>query len=452
MAEKRTSTHTDMTEGSIVRHILAMAIPMILGNYIQLTYNLVDSVVVGKLLGAEALAAVSTSNPVMTLMVMGTSGIGIGAGIIMSRLFGAREYGRLKREFSTTLIFSTGVSLFVFLVGIFLSRNILLWINTPAESLPMAVTYLRTVLFGFLFTFLYNILSCAMRSIGDSRSPVLFLGIACGLNVLMDLLFIGVFSLGVFGAALATVLSQAISVVLCMVWIYRRIPELSLKRNEFAADTGLLKETVASGALVAMQQTVIPLGKLFVQSAINSLGVVAVGAFNAASRVDDFFFIPATSIANGITTCTAQNLGAEKFARVNETFKKGLAVELCYFPVAAVISLLVRRPAVRLLCPDGSQVMIDMAILCLNVKLVSLVIGCTNNALQGWSRGIGKLTIVFLASAFQITIRAILTTVLAPKIGVVGEAFACMAGWTFMCLFELCCLYVLKKKGELPHE
>ena len=441
-----------MTEGSIVRHILAMALPMILGNYIQLTYNLVDSIVVGKFVGAEALAAVSTSNPVMTLMVMGSSGIGVGAGIIMSRLFGAKEYGKLKREFSTTILFSTAFSLLVFFVGIFLTRNILLWINTPAESLEQAVQYLRTVLFGFLFTFLYNILSYAMRSIGDSKSPVLFLALACGLNIVLDLLLIAGLGMGVFGAALATVISQLVSVVLCAVWIFRRIPELSLRRSEYVMDLPLLKETVANGALTALQQTVIPLGKLFVQSAINSLGVVAVGAFNAASRVDDFFFIPATSIANGITTCTAQNLGAEKTDRVNDTFRKGLAVELCYYPIAVVLSLLLRRPAVKLLCPDGDRLMIEMAIMCLNVKLVSLVIGCANNALQGWFRGIGKLTIVFLASAFQIAIRAALATILAPKIGVAGEAFACMAGWTFMCLFEVICMIVLKKKGKLPHE
>ena len=441
-----------MTEGSIVHSILVMALPMILGNYIQLTYNLVDSIVVGKFAGAEALAAVSTSNPVMTLMVMGSSGIGVGAGIIMSRLYGAKEYRRLKREFSTTLIFSTAFSLLVFLLGTLLARNILVWINTPQVSLEQAVKYLRTVLFGFLFTFLYNILSCAMRSIGDSKSPVLFLGIACGLNILLDLLFIAGFGLGVSGAALATVISQAVSVVLCAVWICCRVPELSLKKNEFVTDLELLRETVANGALTALQQTAIPLGKLFVQSAVNALGVAAVGAFNAASRVDDFFLIPAVSIASGITTCTAQNLGARKMSRVKESFRKGLVVELCYYPVAAAASLLMRRQAVRLLCPDGDMLMADMAIACLNVKLVSLVFGCTNNALQGWLRGVGKLTIVFLASAFQITIRAALTVFLAPKVGIRGEAWACMAGWAFMCLFEFTCLLVLKKKGKLPHE
>ena len=149
----------DMTSGSISRRLIQYAVPMILGNLLQLTYNAADSIIIGKLLGEEALAAVSTSNPIMTIMVLGASGIGIGASVIMSRFYGAKDMENFRKEFSTTVIFSTAFSFLVFLAGILLSPRILTWINTPEESFDMAVTYLRIIFVGFLFAFQYNILS-----------------------------------------------------------------------------------------------------------------------------------------------------------------------------------------------------------------------------------------------------------------------------------------------------
>ena len=187
----------NMTEGSIVRHLIAYAIPMILGNFLQLTYNAVDSIIIGKCLGENALAAVSTSNPVMTIMILGASGLGIGASVLISKFYGAEEESRLRREFSTTVIFGFFFSLAVFAAGFLLSGSILLWIHTPPEVFSDANLYLRIILAGFLFTFQYNILSSALRGIGDSKTPVLFLGISCILNIGLDLLFVAVFHMGV---------------------------------------------------------------------------------------------------------------------------------------------------------------------------------------------------------------------------------------------------------------
>ena len=436
----------DMTKGSISRHLIRYAIPMILGNILQLTYNAVDSVIIGKCLGEEALAAVSTSNPVMTIMILGASGLGIGASVIMSRFYGAKDLEGFRKEFSTTVLFTTFLSFVLFLAGMILSPHILRWINTPAEAYDMAKQYLRIVFVGFLFTFQFNILSHAMRSIGDSKTPVLFLGISCGINIGMDLLFVALLHLGVAGAGLATVISQAISVVLCILWIRKKIPEMRLTRSEYIIDRVLLKETVRSGFLTALQQAAQPVGKVLIQSVINAQGVIAIGAFNAVCRVDDFACIPSQSIGSGIMTCTAQNRGAGNRERVRASFKKGLIVALCYFPIICSATLLLKRAAMKLLTPNESIAMAEAGIAYLSVKAWFFIMPCINNALQGYFRGLGKMTIVLISTLIQISIRTVLVYLLVPKIGITGEAYACFIGWVCMAIFEWGYLYFYTEK------
>ena len=436
----------NMTSGKISLHLIKYAIPMILGNIMQLTYNAVDSVIIGKCLGETALAAVSTSGPIMTIMVLGASGIGIGASVIMSRYYGAGDRAALKREFSTTVIFSTVFSLVVFAVGMVLNRQILTWINTPAEVMEQASLYLRIMMVGFLFTFQYNILSHAMRSIGDSRTPVLFLGISCGLNIVLDLLLVAVLDLGVAGAAVATVCSILISVVLCILWIRRRIPELALQAGEWVVDTDLLRQTLQSGLLTALQQAAQPVGKVMIQSVINAQGTLAIGAFNAVCRVDDFACIPAQSIGSGIMTCTAQNRGAGLTDRMKQSLRSGLGIALCYFPLICGCTLLLKSPVIRLLCPDESAAMVEMGISYLRVKAWMFVMPCVTNSLQGYLRGLGRMSVVLFATVLQISIRAVCVALWVPRIGIVGEAWACFTGWAIMIVFEVG--YLVSHKGR----
>ena len=439
----------DMTTGSISRHLVRYALPMVLGNLMQLTYNAADSVIVGKCLGQDALAAVSTANPIMTLMVLGASGIGIGASVIMSRLYGAKQMEALKREFATTLIFSTFFSLAVFAAGFTLAGQLLALTNTPADILPTAAGYLRIVFVGFLFTFQYNILSHAMRGIGDSKTPVLFLGLSCGLNIGLDLLFVAALNLGVAGVGTATALSQAVSALLCLWWISRRVPALHLTAKDLRIDRELLAQTVKSGALTALQQAAQPVGKVMIQSVINAHGTVAIGAFNAVCRVDDFACIPAQSIGSGIMTCTAQNRGARKADRVAATLTRGMGVALCWFPIICSVTLLFRGPLMALLCPDSSRDMMQMGMEYLAIKAWLFVLPCATNALQGYFRGMGHMSIVLCATVMQISIRALCVWLWVPVMGISGEAWGCLAGWTCMLVFETILLQVMRRRGTL---
>lgn len=397
----------DMTQGSLVRHLIAYAIPMIMGNILQLTYNAVDSIIIGKCLGENALAAVSTSNPIMTIMILGASGIGIGASVIISRLFGAGEMKTLKKEFATTLIFGLFFSLLVFGLGSFFSGAMLHAINTPPEVFEEAVLYLRIIFIGFLCTFQYNIVSNALRGIGDSKTPVYFLGISCAINVALDLIFVAGLGLGVAGAGMATVFAEGISVICCMLYIYNKVPALQLKRSDLKIDGTLLKQTLQIGSLTALQQAAQPVGKVLIQSCINAQGIIAIGAFNAVCRIDDFACIPAQSIGSGIMTCTAQNRGAGKTDRVRDSFRYGVIVALCYFPIICSASLLLARPVISLLVPNGSHEMLAMGLSYMHVKAWIFVLACLVNAAQGFFRGMAKMHIVLISTCIQIGLRTI---------------------------------------------
>jgi len=424
-----------MTDGNITRHLISYSVPLIFGNILQLTYNAVDSIVISKAAGESALAAVSSSNPIMTIVILGVSGVSIGASVLMSQAYGAGDNGKLKRELSTTIIAGAICSLAVFLIGEFLSPCILQAMNVPHEILSMADMYLRIVLIGFLFTFQYNIMTAALRSIGDARTPVIFLAVSSILNVILDILFVYSFHWGISGAAAATVISQALSAVLCFIHVYRHIPLLQIKKDEFTVDRQLLKETVKSGSITALQQSCQPIGKVLIQGVINAQGITAIAAFNAVCRVDDFARIPEQSIGNGIMTCTAQNYGAGNKTRVRETFRKGMIIELCYFPIICILTLLFKTQLMQLFAPANGKAMIAMGTAYLTVKALTFIMPGITNGMQGYFRGIGHMKITLAATIIQISIRTIAVFYLVPQLGITGEAYACLAGWLCMSVF-----------------
>ncbi len=435
-----------MTQGSIPLHLIRYAIPMILGNLLQLTYNAVDSMIIGKCLGENALAAVSTSNPIMTIVVLGVSGLSMGASVLMSRFYGANDPQKVKREFATSLLFSIFCSLIVFLLGLMFSTAILKSIRTPDEILLEAGIYLRVMLFGFLLTFLYNLLAAAMRSLGDSKTPLISLSVSCILNILLDLLFVAVFRMGVFGAAFATILSQLVSVLTQIVLIYRRMPILRLSRADLHIDPSLLRETLSIGSLTALQQSAQPIGKVLIQSVINAQGVLAIGAFNAVCRIDDFACIPAQSIGSAIMTCTAQNRGGARPDRCRDTFRKGLMIALAYFPVICSVTLLFGRLMVSALTPNDADEMIRMGTAYLSVKAWFFIMPCITNSIQGFFRGMTRMRIVLFSTVLQISIRTLFVMILVPRMGITGEAFACFIGWLIMAVWEFTYYFAVRKK------
>lgn len=437
----------NMTSGSIYRHLLAYAIPLIFGNFLQLTYNSVDSILVSKGAGVAALSAVSVSNPVSVLLVQSISGIGIGASVYMSRFYGAGEGEKLKRSLSTTILFGTIAGGITTLLGILLAAPILQAMHTPLDIMHDSSVYLRLLFLGNFFTFQYNIMSSALRAVGDSKTPVTFVGISSVLNAFLDWVFIFLFHWGVFGAALATVIAEALSAVLCYIYVYRHIPALALRRDEMILDRKLLRSILSSGLITALQQSCQPIGKLLVQSVINVQGIDVIAAFNAGCKIEDYGRIPAQTISHGMMTCAAQNRGAGDRKRVKETLWKGILIGLIYYPIICALILLFRHPLIQLFAPtSGGEEMVRLGVSYLSIKAFTIIFPCVTNAMQGFMRGMGNMTITLISTILQISIRTLFVYILVPKIGITGEAYACAIGWTAMILFEYSYYFFQRKK------
>lgn len=269
----------DMTQGSITRQLISYSVPLILGNLFQLTYNAVDSIIAGRFIGKEALAAEGMASPVMNLVILGISGICMGAGVLMSEFFGAKQLEKLKREMSTAVLFGLYFSLTVTGMGIIFTPALLRLLHVPEELMKMTAVYLRIIFIGAPFTYFYNALSSALKSVGDSKTPLKFLMFSSVLNGVLDLIFIGGLGFGIVCSAVTTVAAEAVSAGLSVWYVYQKIPLLRLERGEFVMDRGLLKTTLQYGSVTALQQSCQPVGKVLIQGAVNTLGVDVIAAY-----------------------------------------------------------------------------------------------------------------------------------------------------------------------------
>ena len=426
-----------MTEGSITRHLVHYSVPLILGNLFQLTYNVVDSIIAGRFIGKEALAAEGTANPVMNIVILGISGICMGASVLMSEFFGAGEYRKLKREMSTTVLFGLFFSIGVALLGVMFARPLLTVLQVPEELLDMASVYLAITFLGAPFTYFYNAVSAALKSVGDSQTPLRFLAFSAILNAVLDLIFIGGLDFGIVCSATTTVIAEAASALLCIVYVYRKIPMLRLGKGEFHMDTGLLKRTLQYGSVTALQQSCQPIGKLLIQGAINPLGVDMIAAYNAVNRVDDYAFTPEQSISHGITTFVAQNRGAGKKERISRGFATGLGLEFIYWVLICTLILLLRRPIMGLFVTGGGEGVVELGASYLGMMAFFYIFPAFTNGFQGFFRGMGRMKMTLLGTFIQTSLRVIFVYLLVPSMGMNGAAVACVIGWSVMLLVEV---------------
>lgn len=422
----------NMTDGSIFKHLIVYSVPLILGNLFQLTYNAVDSVIVGRFIGKEALAAVGTASPVMNIIILGISGICIGASVIMSEFFGAGNETLLKKEMATTTVFGCFFSVILVICGILFSDTLLKSLHVPVEIMDISLLYLRIIFLGIPFTYFYNAVSAALKSVGDSKTPLKFLAFSSVLNGTLDCIFIGVFGFGIVCSAVTTIIAEALSAILCIIYVYRKIPVLKLQRSEFRIDNSLLKRTLQYGSVTALQQSCQPVGKLLIQGAVNTMGIDVIAAFNALNRIDDFAFTPEQSISHGITTFIAQNRGAKKESRIRSGFLKGLILEFLYWIIIFTLITLFKYPLMALFVTKGNTRIIELGTGYLSLMSVFYIFPAFTNGFQGFFRGMGNMKITLAGTIIQTCLRVIFVYILTPVIGINGIAFACAIGWFVM--------------------
>lgn len=314
----RTASSTLMTEGSIWKKIITFAFPLFLGNLFQQLYNTADSLIVGNFLGSDALAAVSSSGSLIFLMVGFFNGIAMGAGVVVARYYGARQIDRLQRAIHTDVAFGIVAGILLTIIGLILAPQMLVWMGTPADVLPNSLLYFRIYFMGSLAFVLYNVFVGILQSIGDSKHPLNYLILSSIVNIVLDLLFVGVLKLGVGSAALATILSQFISALLCLRRLLRSPEEYRLVPSRIRFDPIMLKQIISNGLPAGLQNSIIALANVVVQSNINSFGKMAVAGCGAYSKVEGFGFLPITCFSLALTTFISQNLGAKQYDRAKE--------------------------------------------------------------------------------------------------------------------------------------
>ena len=308
-----------MTSGSISKRMVSFALPLLLGNLFQQLYNTVDSLIVGNFLGSTALAAVSSSGSLIFMLIGFFSGISAGAGVVVSRYFGAEDEDGIHCAVHTTVAFGLVAGVVMTVAGILLSPQILLWMGTPESVMPESVTYLQVYFYGSLGFVMYNIFVGILQAVGDSRHPLYYLMISSVINLVLDIVFIENFHTGVGGAALATVISQVFSAILCLIQLLRTHESYRLSIADIRFDAKMLKQIIRIGLPSGVQNSIIAFANVVVQSYINAFGEMAMAGYGAYSKIEGFAFLPINSFTMAMTTFVGQNLGA----RQEERTKKG---------------------------------------------------------------------------------------------------------------------------------
>ncbi|MCI8516700.1 MAG: MATE family efflux transporter [Hungatella sp.] len=438
----------DMTEGNIFRHLAGYTVPLILGNLFQLTYNAVDSIIVGRFIGKEALAAVGTSSPVMNIIILGISGICIGSSVLMSSFFGGKQEDMVKKEMATTAVFGVYFSLIVVAVGMAVTRPLLRALYVPEEILDTACAYLRIIFLGAPFTFFYNAVASALKSVGDSKTPLKFLAFCSVLNGVLDVIFIGYLHFGIICSAVTTVVAEALSAILCILYVYRKIPLLQLAPGEFKVDRGLLRQTLQYGSVTALQQSCQPVGKLLIQGAVNPMGVDVMAAFNAVNKIDAYAFTPEQSISNAITTFVAQNSGAGEEERIRKGFGTGMMMEFGYWILICGTILLLRGPLMRLFVGGEAEDIVALGSEYLGIMAFFYLFPGFTNGMQGYFRGRKHMKMTLFGTFIQTSLRVVFVYVLTPVIGLSGVAFACAVGWALMLAVEVPYYFYITRAGN----
>ena len=436
----------DMTQGSPLRLILAFAVPLMLGSLFQQFYNLADTIIVGRFVGVEALAAVGSVGGLNYLVLGFVNGIACGFSIPISWTFGAKDYSQMRRYTANTVWLSIVFAVVLTIVTVALTRPILVWTNPPANIIDLADIYIRTIFWGIPFTLLYNVTSALMRALGDSKRPLYFLLMASFLNIGLDLLCIIVFKMGVFGASFATVFSQAVAGFGSLWYIARHYHELRWSKEEGKLSRDHCLKLCNMGIPMGLQCSITAIGSVVLQGAVNGLGSDIVAAQTAGSKAAQFLSVPLESIGTAMTTYSSQNLGAHDLKRVNRGVNTALGIG-CVYSIASFIILRFADKLLIGLFLDAGEVEImanAQSFIFWNsvfyIPLAVLII------YRYTIQGLGYSGLAMFAGVAEMVARAMVGFLFVPLWGYFAACIANPVAWFFACFFLIPAYFVVRKK------
>lgn len=418
---------TDMTKGNPAKMIMIFAVPLFIGNVFQMFYNTVDTMVVGRFVGAQALAAVGGAGVSYNVMLMLINGFMSGASVVVAQAFGAENVSAVRKGFSTSciMIAATGI-LFTFL-GEWLAMPLLRLLRTPEDVIFDSLRYLRVMYLGILATCLYNGMAAFLRAVGDSVTPLIALFISSCLNVLLDLLFVLQFHRGVSGVAWATIIAQAVSGLYCLFRMRRKMQHLLPGKGEFRFDMAAAKEMVRIGVPAAFSSAVVQISVMLIQRAVNSYGSTVLAAYTAEGKAGQVCFCLSYSVGLATGVFVGQNKGAGKVDRVKEGLRTGVLISLLYHAVISVLMLLLSRQLIGLFTGDADVLEIGIGILRINA-FASPLLGL-NFVFQNFLRNVSDVRPTIWMSSAEVLSRGTMPYLLGARFGYRGVWWATPIGW-----------------------
>ena len=411
-----------------LKALTVFAMPMILGSFFQQIYNMADSVIVGQFVGSSALAAVGACAALTNVFICVALGAGVGAGVLVSRYFGAREYGKMKTIMSTSLFSFLILSIVLGVFGFCFSRSMMRVLQTPGDILNDAVLYLQVYFAGFPFLFMYNILSNMFTSIGESKIPLGLLIFSSILNIFMDLWMVAGLGLGVFGAALATLIAQGISAVFSLFLFLSRMRRYKSRFDWFDGQElySMLQIAVPS----VLQQSTVSIGMMIVQAVVNPFGTQALAGYAATMRVENVFSLIFVSIGNAVSPYVSQNLGAKKIERIKKGYHAALVLDACFAILAfIVIETLHTQISSLFLGKDGTALAYQVSEGYMRWLGYFFIFMGIKMATDGVLRGLGIMRPFLIANMVNLAIRLSVALICAPRFGIVFVWLAVPAGW-----------------------
>ncbi len=439
----------NMTSGNVFQNIMFFAIPLFISNFFQQCYNIGDTMIASHSLGEGALAAIGLTGSVTSLVIGFANGMNNGYGVLISRAFGARDEEQMKSMVAWSFLLNFVLAVVFTTLTLLFTKPLLYLIQTPADIFENASIYMRMVLGGMAATLFYNMASGILRAVGNSKTPLYFLIFSCSINLLMDLLFVTVLHVGVAGIALATVLAQVISTVLCLIHILRHYSFMLPSKKHFAYQPGLISDLLSTGLSMGMMNSIFAMGSVILQGAINMLGTDIIAAHTAARRVILMGNMPLSSIAAANATFVSQNYGAGNMKRIKEGIQKSSFISFVWAVIFLIVLLLFSRPIIYALTGTSKPVVMDNALMNLRINMIFFFPLGILLILRTSLQGIGHKILPLFSSSLELLFKVLASFVFVPLWGYFGASIAEPSTWVICMVFLLISFVHIMKKEKL---
>lgn len=442
----------DMTVGSPGKMILQFTFPLFIGNVFQQLYNMADTIIVGKFVGANALAAVGSTGTIMFLIIGFLQGLTAGFTVPTAQKFGAGDLKSMRKTVGSAVILSAGVSVVMTVISMLGMKSLLHLLNTPSDIFDDAYDYIMVICGGIFAQVLYNLLASILRALGNSKIPLYFLILAAGLNVVLDLLFIVVFHMGAVGAAYATVISQGVSGMLCLIYIIKKVLVLKMEKDDWKMKGHLVKIQFGVGFPMALQYSITAIGSMMMQSALNILGSVVIAGFTAGSKIEQLVTQAYVALGTTMATYSAQNMGAGKVDRIRKGFKNAMIIGTVYSVVTSIFVMTVGKYLTPLFLSENlGQIMgyVDIYLKCVGLFFIPLaVVNIFRNGIQGMGYGL----LPMMAGVAELIGRGVVAIFASEKKSYVGVCMASPAAWILAGGLLLIMYYFIMKNIKYNNE